>query len=362
MQAMSRTVNNAPLRVNEWQTLTLFLITAGSLVLCWLIARPFVTALAGAIVLAVITTRPYEWLKRKLRRPSLAAALALVLVTLSIIGPGVVLVQQLSKHAMAAASVLRNGGAERKTTALLDRHPKIAAAVDNASDQLKLRQAGESSAGWVAAHLASVLSNSVSAITQLGIMLFVLFFLYRDRELALAALRSLLPLTTVESDRLLGRVEDTIYATVLGRMLVAIVQGLLAGLAFWVLRVPGALLWAIMTAVVAMIPAFGAFLIWVPVSLYLALTGHVWKALLLVAWGGLFVSTIDNFLYPAVVGSRLQMHTVPILLSVLGGIALMGLPGVVLGPIILTVAQTLLSIWHERGVAQVADGRERNTV
>jgi predicted PurR-regulated permease PerM len=151
-----------------------------------------------------------------------------------------------------------------------------------------------------------------------------------------------------ESTELLNRIGDTIYATALGRFAVAAIQGVLAGLAFWVLGVPGIVLWAFTTAVLAMIPAFGAFLVWGPIAIYLGLSGHWGKAALLAIWGGLIVSTIDNFLYPILVGTRLRSHTATILISILGGIALFGITGVILGPVVFSVTATLLDFWRDR--------------
>jgi predicted PurR-regulated permease PerM len=131
-------------------------------------------------------------------------------------------------------------------------------------------------------------------------------------------------------------------------MLVAGIQGILAGLAFWVLGVPGAVLWGFTTVAVAMIPAFGSYLVWVPIAIYLGLSGHWGKAALLAVWGSVIVSTIDNFLYPILVGTRLRSHTAAILLSILGGIAAFGIPGIILGPVIFTIAATLLDFWHAR--------------
>ena len=179
-------------------------------------------------------------------------------------------------------------------------------------------------------------------------MLFLLFFLLRDRALALISLRSLLPLRDDETSELLQRVGDTILATALGRLTIAAVQGVLGGLAFWVLGVPGVVLWAFTLAVCAMVPAFGSFLVWGPIAIYLGLAGHWGKAALLAIWGGLIVSTIDNVLYPVLVGSHLRAHTASILLSVLGGIALFGPVGIILGPVLFAIATTLLDIWRTR--------------
>jgi predicted PurR-regulated permease PerM len=146
----------------------------------------------------------------------------------------------------------------------------------------------------------------------------------------------------------LERMRGTIYATALGRLAIAALQGVLAGAAYWVLGVPNTLLWAILTGTMAMIPAFGAFLVWVPVALYLGFSGHWLKAAGLAVWGGGFVSLIDNFLYPIMVGPQLRQHTVAVLLSILGGIALFGITGIVLGPLAFTAASTLLDIWRSR--------------
>jgi predicted PurR-regulated permease PerM len=183
-------------------------------------------------------------------------------------------------------------------------------------------------------------------------MLFLLFFLLRDRALALASLRWLLPLHEHETTELLDRVGNTILATALGRLTIAAVQGILAGLAFWVLGVPGVILWAFTLTACAMIPAFGSFLVWGPVAIYLGLTGHWGKAALLGLWGAVIVSTIDNILYPILVGSHLRAHTTTILLSILGGIAVFGPIGIVLGPVLFTLAATLLDIWHARTAHQ----------
>jgi predicted PurR-regulated permease PerM len=179
-------------------------------------------------------------------------------------------------------------------------------------------------------------------------MLFLLFFLLRDRAISLISLRAILPLREDETTELLERVGDTIFATAVGRLAIALVQGILAGLAFWVLGVPGVMLWAFTLTAFAMIPAFGAFLVWGPVAIYLGLSGHWGKAALLALWGGLIVSTIDNILYPILVGSHLRAHTATILISILGGIAVFGPIGIVLGPVIFTIAATLLDIWRAR--------------
>lgn len=332
----------------SWKQITLFLLTFGATLLCAFILYPFFAAIVGAIVLAVITQRPYDWLATKIKNPSAAATLALVLVIVAVITPSFFLAQDLGQQAFSAVKALRDDANQQKFSEFLGSHPAIASRVETITDSIDLSHVAQTTAAYLGSKLAGLLGNSFRLITQLVVMLFILFFLFRDRAFAIKLLRSLLPLHDDETTELLNKVGDTIYATALGRLAVAAVQGLLAGLAFWVLGVPGVVLWAFTTMAFAMIPAFGSFLVWGPIAIYLGLSGHWGKALLLAIWGGVIVSTIDNFLYPILVGTRLRSHTVTILISILGGIALFGIIGVILGPVAFTIAGTLLDFWRAR--------------
>lgn len=333
----------------SWKHLTLFLLTLGVMVLCWLIAMPFLSAITGAITLAVVTHRPYRWLDARVKRPTLTATLAVVAVTLSIITPLFFLVEELARQILYGVNVLRTGAPQQNLADLLSLHPAIASRLESIARQINLGEASQNIAGYIASHLGGVVGNTFGALTQLVIMIFILFFLYRDHELAIASLRAILPLSDAEKDIALRRTNDTIHATALGRVAVAGVQAIVAGLAFWVLGVNSPAFWGIITFLGAIIPAVGSALVWIPVAIYLALTGHWVKAVLLIAWGGLIVSTIDNFLYPIFVGSRLQQHTVVVLISVIGGIGLFGFSGLIIGPVLLTLAKTMLEMWGQLG-------------
>jgi predicted PurR-regulated permease PerM len=331
-----------------WKQIALFLLTLGVLSLCALLLHPFFSAIVGAIVLAVVTRRPYDWLASKIKNRSTCAAAALVLVIIAIIVPTFFLAQDLGKQALNAVNALRSDASQQKITSFIANRPALASRIEDFTSSIDVNNATRSTAAYLGGNLAGLLRNSVRIITQLVVMLFLLFFLFRDRALALSSLCSLLPLRDDESSELLERVGDTILATALGRLTIAAIQGVLGGLAFWVLGVPGVILWAFTLTACAMIPAFGSFLVWGPVAVYLGLTGHWGKAALLGLWGAVIVSTIDNILYPVLVGSHLRAHTATILLSVLGGIAVFGPIGIVLGPVLFTMATTLLEFWHTR--------------
>jgi predicted PurR-regulated permease PerM len=335
----------------RWKDTTLFLVTVGLLVVCGLMVMPFLPAITGAIVLATVTAGPYDRLKARVRNASLAASLALVAVVLSIVLPSTLVLAGVGQQALGMVNAARDGSAQRTIVSMLDRHPKIGTILETGAAKVDLGEVTRSAGGVLASWLGGLLSNSLGAFVQVVIMLFLLFFLYRDRQQALDGFRRLLPLDDREIDHLFRRIGDTINAAVLGRIMVASVQAVLAGLAYWVLGVPGALFWALATLAMSCIPGLGAFLVWLPIAIYLGLTDHWAKAFLMTAWGGLVVSTIDNVLFPVLVGSRMRQHTVPIFISVLGGILLFGVPGLALGPVILTVVQSLLQIWRERTVA-----------
>jgi predicted PurR-regulated permease PerM len=340
--------------VLPWKQITLFLLTLGVLILCALILQPFFTAIVSAIVLAVVTRRPYDWLATKIKYPSTCAAVGLVLVILAVIVPMFFLTKDLGEQVLAAVAALRSNASQNPITDFIANRPALASRLEAFTDSIDVNNAARTTGAFLAGKLSSLLGNSIRMITQLVVMLFLLFFLFRDRALALTGLRTLLPLRDDETNELLERVGDTILATALGRFAIAAVQGFLAGLAFWALGVPGVILWAFTLMAFAMIPAFGAFLVWGPIAIYLGLNGHWGKAALLAIWGGLIVSTIDNILYPILVGGHLRAHTAAILLSILGGIAVFGPIGIVLGPVLFTIAATLLDFWRTRTSPPIA--------
>ena len=117
---------------------------------------------------------------------------------------------------------------------------------------------------------------------------------------------------------------------------------------FWVLGLPAPLLWGAVMALLAIVPVLGAFAVWVPAALFLALAGSWGKAIVLTIWGAGVVSLIDNLLYPILVGRRLRLHTLPVFIAIVGGILLLGSAGLILGPPTLAVTVALVDIWRRR--------------
>jgi predicted PurR-regulated permease PerM len=246
---------------------------------------------------------------------------------------------------IGVAAMVQSGEAADWATGMMDKYPWLKKGFDQVSATVNLRQAAQSAGGFVAAKLQDVLAGSLSTLTQLVLMLFTLFFLFRDQDVAVELFRSLLPMTERQRDQLMIRMRDSISATIQGSLTIAAIQGSLGGIMFWILSVPNVPLWTFAMAALATIPSLGTFIIWAPVAVFLALSGSWVKALILTAWGTFVIGTVDNLLYPTLVGTKLQLHTVPVLFAVLGGIGVFGISGIVLGPLVLSSAVALLRVW-----------------
>jgi predicted PurR-regulated permease PerM len=330
----------------NWRTVVLFIITLVVVGLCMAVLSPFFPAITGAIALAVAVQKPYAWLERKLRHRTLAAAVGVLLTIALVLTPVLFVVQSLGHQIVDVASAVQSGSAQDWITNRIERVPWLSRVVDQVLGVVNLRQAAQGTAGFVGNRLKGLLTGSVATATQAVLMLFTLFFALRDGREASALFRSILPVSERQRDRLVERMRNTIEATVQGSFTIALIQGLLGGIMFWILGVPSAAVWGLTMAILATIPSLGTFLVWMPVAVYLAVSGHWVKGVILAAWGASVISTVDNLLYPTLVGRKLQLHTVPVLLAVLGAIGLFGISGIVLGPLILTTGVTLIQFWN----------------
>ena len=204
----------------------------------------------------------------------------------------------------------------------------------------------ENLTAWLTNLSASFVSGSVLGMITMLLTFYLLFYFLRDREAALAWLREISPLSDAEMDQLQRRVVDTVEATLYGTVVVAAVQGTLGGLMFWWLGLPMPVLWGLVMGMLAVVPMLGAFVIWLPAALFLAINGELGKAVILTVWGTVVVGGIDNLLYPILVKDRMRLHTVPAFIAIVGGLILFGASGLLLGPLVLTVTMFFLEIWR----------------
>ena len=199
-----------------------------------------------------------------------------------------------------------------------------------------------SSGKWLAQNALDIGQNTFKLLLNICLMLYLTFFLLRDGNYLLELLIRALPLGDARERMLFAKFGEVTRATIKGNLVIAVIQGTLGGLIFWVLGIPGALLWGVIMAVLSLIPAVGPAIVWAPVALYLFATGDNMKAIILIAFGAGVIGLVDNILRPILVGRDTKLPDYIVLLSTLGGLGLFGINGFVIGPL---VAALFMAFW-----------------
>lgn len=377
-----------PLHQRHWpRTVALAALTVVAVVACaWLIS-PFLAGLTWGIALAVVALPAQRWLERRLQPGNLTAGITTTLVVMLIGVPVGLVGWQLTAEATRAADEVK-----AKTSEQAERAGELAAAkatseakpdaevteeaeaakdevrrygwreyaekvpyVGSSLSQIDPAQVEARARDWLDKLLGSsfgVVKGAADAVLQSLVAVFVLFFALRDRASLLKQARGFLPVSAATADRIFARAADAIHSTVYGTFVTAVVQGVSGGLLFWWLGLPAPVLWGVVMTILGILPFVGAFLVWLPAALFLAGNGQWWQAAVLVGWGVLMAGPVCNYLYAYCAGERLKMHPVPTLLAFIGGLAVFGVSGMILGPCVLAVTVALIDVWRNR----TADG------
>jgi predicted PurR-regulated permease PerM len=329
----------------------LLLVTAVALYLCWLMIRPFLSVLMWAAVLVIVFHPVHRRLVQRTNRPALAALLSCILVILTILVPvSLVTVAVINELSGALYNV------QAGINYVLDPNSAVTGRLlrwaSNYIDVERLRS-GEYLAqqlgginGGLAGRTLGFIGGLIGVIVQMFFVVFTMYYLFRDGDRIFDAIKNSLPLNNKQALAIMERTKEVVGASVYGVLAIAVIQGTLGGLAFWVLGVPSAIVWGVAMTFLSMIPMLGSFLVWVPAAIYLALTGHYVKAIFLVVWGTLVIGMIDNFLRPKLVGGRTRLHELLIFFAVLGGLQVFGVLGIVLGPVVLALAMSLIEVFR----------------
>jgi predicted PurR-regulated permease PerM len=332
-------------RLLSW---TLLLGTAILAALSVGIALPFIPALTWAVVLAILGRRMHTWIERHISNTNLAALASVVIIAVLIMAPLVWISVQVSQEIRDGVKQIQSGVKSRAWEREVHRHPSLVRAYAWLNERVDLASAVAQVATSLQAQIARLVGQTIKTVVQAFISFFALFFFLRDHREILQATRSRVPLSDSELRLLLARMKNMVRAVIFGRMLTATIQGALGGTMFWILGIPAALVWGVVMAVLSMIPAIGSTFIWGPAAVWLAISGHWVKAIILVAWGSLVVGTIDNILYPFFVGRDVKIHTLLLFIALLGGVLVFGTTGIVLGPVIMETTVSLIEILGSR--------------
>ena len=339
--------------------LTLLVATGLAFYVCYLLASPFLPALAWALALAIVAHPLHERISRVIDNNQVAAIASVAVVFIAIVAPTFFVMNAVVSEAVKGAQMLSGEGEAGGLRSVIDANPYFASAVRWLESYVDVQGELQRVTANLTDYASSLLAGSVWVVMQLLITLFTLFYFFRDRREILSGLRKLMPFSESETSRIFARTVDTIYAIIYGTVVVSIVQGTLGGLMFWVLGLPAPVLWGVVMAVLAMVPTLGAFIVWGPAAILMAVQGEWIKAAVLAGWGMTAIGLIDNLLYPTLVGKRLRLHTLPVFFAVLGGVFVFGAPGIILGPLALALTVALLDMWRRRTTeGQTADAVE----
>ncbi len=333
----------------------LLAVTAVALYFCYALVAPFLKPLLFSIVLAVLSYPLHSRIQRRVRNRNLSALLSTCLVVLFIVLATVLLVRALATGLRDVYQALSSSGDGSERLSLYVIH-LFERAVELASNYLPistsdLRSAtvnqAEKAVSTLLGLTAGVVGSFTALIANALIAFFVLFFLLRDGNAMLRRAAVLLPLRRDQTRRLFALVKDILNATVYGTLAMAALQGALTGLALWFLGVTSAGLWAIVTALCALLPFIGTGIVLLPAISMLMVSGHWIKGLILLAWGLAIVHPVDNLLRPHLIGSRTKLSTLFVFFALLGGLQAFGGLGVFIGPIALAITLALLTFLRE---------------
>lgn len=312
--------------------------------------QPFLVPLGWAGVLVVVL---YPWHVRLEQRwgPNRAAAFSTLGVTLILIVPTILLMTAFVNEGLDAArrvqSALSQGEIPwvQRAWAWLQQRIPGGSSMDPAT---LAREAAGRVAAFLASRLGAVLRNVAVFVFDLFVMLFATFYFFRDAGEIVRGMRRLLPFEEGHRERMLGQARDLIYASVTSSLIVAAVQGFLGGAMFAVLGLGSPVFWGVVMAFFSLLPLVGAWVVWVPAAVWLMVAGEMVRGILLIAVGAGVVGTVDNFLRPMLIGGRTQLSGLLIFISVLGGISVFGMLGMVLGPIVVATAASVLEVYTHR--------------
>lgn len=337
----------------------LTLVVLVTLGFAWLVA-PYFGAILWGLVAAILFSPVQRRLETGLGgRPGLAATLTLLLIVGVVIVPALLLGTSLVQEASGLYAQMKTGKLDFgrlfvEVRGHLPRWARDALTMAGLSDLVHTREAVGNAIGaglqGIASQALGFGQGALRFLASLGVMLYLTFFLLRDGETLTGRVRNALPLRADLRDELFAHFAVVVRATMKGSVVVAIVQGILGGVIFSLLGIEGALLWGLLMGFFSLVPAVGTGIVWVPMAIYLFVTGAIWQGVVLVGCGLLVIGLVDNLLRPILVGKDTRMPDFVVLISTLAGIELFGLNGFIVGPVIAALFIAVWSIVAERRI------------
>lgn len=323
------------------------LVTATILYLFWQILQPFVLVIILAAVTTVILSPLDKHLRRMTKRPRVSATLlsiaTFILVFIPILIVLFLMVTQASE--LVKISIADTSWIDQTKSSLAPILHTLPAPIQQEIATVDIGQIGKSIATWAFENIGNIFSSSTQLILNTFIFFLCLYYLLVNREHLYKEALLLSPLDNAVDEKLLKRIVNTVRSVVFGVLVVALIQGTIAGIGMTIFGVPGSLIWGALAGIAGLVPLLGTAIVLIPAILFLFFTGSTVGALGLLIWSVLFVSTIDNVIGPHLIGGKAHLNSFLVLISVLGGLAAFGSVGAIAGPSILAALLGLLELY-----------------
>jgi len=339
--------------VTTSERLTTVVSYGAILLLFYLVFRiyePFLAALGWAAVLVIFFYPMHTHFLSRFK-PNRAAVLSTATVCVLLIAPAIFVATLFVREAFSVSRGMQHAFLDE--TSLVTRTWLWIAThvpgLDPHADVVEMvEQAIQKQAGFLAERLGTILKNIAAFLFDLGVMIFALFYFFRDADQILRGVRGILPFDSSHKDVMMTQASDLISASVTTSLIIAAIQGALGGLGFAIVGLPAPLFWGVIMAFFSLIPLAGSGLIFVPASLWLGLTGHWGRAILLLIVCAGVSTAVDNVLRPLLLRGRTELSSLVIFISVVGGVSVFGMLGLVLGPILVATAAGVLTVYLDR--------------
>lgn len=351
-------------KLNRW--IALLVVTGVTVYLSWKILEPFFEVLILGIALVVIFNpvhlRMLRWTRQ---RPVLASGLSTLFTLLAIAIPFAFVIWVISRELGTAVDTFRDGVVHFRdkwdASATQEGWMKSLRDTLNLDEYLSPEKIKEAMSGLSPTILGTandLVRGILTIVVKFIFLLFVVFFLFRDGKMLSERLLEFVPLPRDQALQLGKRTEEVLSACVYGVLMVAAIQGALGGLTFACLGLPSPATWAVVMTLLCTLPIVGAWVVWVPAAVGLALDDQYGKAIILALVGQFVISSIDGFLRPVLVGQRAKLHELVIFFSVLGGLKYFGLLGILMGPVVMAISYSLLSaLWRAPVILPSAESK-----
>ena len=324
------------------------------LLLIYLVFRiyePFLAALGWAAVLTIFF---YPMHHRLLKRwaGNRAAMLSTLGVTILLIVPVIFVFTFLVREAVAVSRGVQHSLTQEQAPSVTRAWTWIAQhlpGLDPNADLVEMIETGvQKQAGFLAERAGTILRNIAEFIFDLFVMIFAMFYFFRDADKIIRGVRGVLPFDAEHRDRMITQARDLISASVTTSLIVAAIQGILGGLGFAIVRLPAPVFWGVAMAFFSLVPVVGSGLIFVPASLWLGFNGHWGRAIVLLVICAGVSTVVDNVVRPLLLGGRTELSALVIFISVVGGVSVFGMLGLVLGPILVATAASVFTVYMDR--------------